>query len=195
MVNPTISEGLEKYRLGPKLRALRLAKKLGLADLSDHTGLSPALLSKIERGQIHPTLPTLLRIAMVFGVGLDHLFSSQTDETLFEIVRQQDRLRLPDQADSPTPAYFFESLNFPVNRRKLDAYLAEFPAGAPPSAPHNHTGTEFIYVLSGSLALQVGQRQATLGPGDAAHFDSSSPHSYGQAADMGCTAVVVTVPE
>ena len=47
-------------------------KKLGLAQLGEHTGLSPALLSKIERGNLFPTLPTLLRIAMVFGVGLEH---------------------------------------------------------------------------------------------------------------------------
>ena len=43
---------------------------MGLAQLGKHTGLSPGLLSKIERGQLFPTLPTLLRIALVFGEGL-----------------------------------------------------------------------------------------------------------------------------
>ena len=65
MLTRTISEGLERYQIGGKLRGLRLKKKMGLVELGKHTDLSPALLSKIERGRLFPTLPTLLRIALV----------------------------------------------------------------------------------------------------------------------------------
>ena len=58
-----------------KIRALRLKKKMGLVELGRHTGLSPALLSKIERGRLFPTLPTLLRVALVFSVGLEFFFA------------------------------------------------------------------------------------------------------------------------
>jgi transcriptional regulator with XRE-family HTH domain len=68
-VNQTISEGLGRYSIGEKLRTLRLRKSMGLVELGKHTGLSAALLSKLERGKLFPTLPTLLRIALVFGVG------------------------------------------------------------------------------------------------------------------------------
>ena len=74
MLSETLTEGLQQYRIGPKIRSLRLKKKLGLVQLGEHTGLSPAMLSKIERGQLFPTLPTLLRIALVFGIGLEHFF-------------------------------------------------------------------------------------------------------------------------
>ena len=50
MLSETLVAGLEQYRIGPKIRALRLAKDLGQVQLAQHTGLSPALLSKIERG-------------------------------------------------------------------------------------------------------------------------------------------------
>ena len=63
MLSPTLREGLKAYAIGPKIRAIRLKKKIGLVELGKHTGLSPAMLSKIERGQLFPTLPTLLRIA------------------------------------------------------------------------------------------------------------------------------------
>ena len=69
MLSETLTDGLRRYEIGSKIRALRLKKKLGLVQLGEHTGLSAALLSKIERGNLFPTLPTLLRIAMVFGVG------------------------------------------------------------------------------------------------------------------------------
>ena len=70
VVNKTIVEGLRPYALGEKLRTLRLRKSMGLVELGKHTGLSAAMLSKLERGKLFPTLPTLLRIALVFGVGL-----------------------------------------------------------------------------------------------------------------------------
>ena len=79
--------------------------------LAQHTGLSPALLSKIERGQLFPTLPTLLRIAMVFGVGLEHFFVETGERPSVAITRKQDRVRLPDRPGAATPSYLFESLN------------------------------------------------------------------------------------
>ncbi len=63
----TIAEGLGRYSIGEKLRSMRLRKSMGLVELGKHTGLSAALLSKLERGKLFPTLPTLLRIALVFG--------------------------------------------------------------------------------------------------------------------------------
>jgi transcriptional regulator with XRE-family HTH domain len=99
MPSGTIIEGLKKYGIGSKLRRLRLRKSMGLVELSKHTGLSPALLSKLERDVMHPTLPTLLRIALVFSVGLDYFFTPETRPVL-EIVRKRDRLRFPDSPDA-----------------------------------------------------------------------------------------------
>ena len=75
MISETLSVGLQKYQIGPKLRRLRLRKKLGLTELGRHTGVSAGMLSKIERGLLFPTLPTLLRIAIVFNTGLEHFFT------------------------------------------------------------------------------------------------------------------------
>ena len=76
MLSKTLQDGLSDYRIGDKIRTLRLKKKMmGLVELGTHTGLSPALLSKIERGRLFPTLPTLLRIALVFGVGLEYFIA------------------------------------------------------------------------------------------------------------------------
>src|SRR6188472_3466768 len=122
METETITEGLNQYGIGGKLRRLRLRKSMGLLELSKHTGLSPGLLSKLERDLMHPTLPTLLRIALVFSVGLDYFFSPE-EKPVLEIVRKCDRLRFPDSPDAAEPAYYFESLDFPVAQRVLNSYL------------------------------------------------------------------------
>src|SRR5947199_9159234 len=108
MASETITAGLKNYAIGSKLRRLRLRKSMGLAELSKHTGLSPALLSKLERDVMYPTLPTLLRIALVFSVGLDYFFIPEARPVL-EIVRKRDRLRFPDSPDGGQVGYYFES--------------------------------------------------------------------------------------
>ena len=82
MLSATLAEGLRDYAIGGKIRALRLKKKMGLVELGRHSGLSPALLSKLERGRLFPTLPTLLRIALVFSVGLDYFFAGVREKQL-----------------------------------------------------------------------------------------------------------------
>ncbi len=189
----TVAEGLSKYGIGAKLRRLRLRKSMGLLELSQHTGLSPALLSKLERDVMHPTLPTLLRIAMVFSVGLDYFFVPEPKPVL-EIVRKRERMRFPDSAEAKNVAYYFENLDFTVPRPVLNAYLAEFePVEENARRPHEHPGVEFLYLMTGRLRIQVRGEQHELSEGDAIYFDASVPHSYSRIGPKKTTALVVTI--
>jgi transcriptional regulator with XRE-family HTH domain len=191
-LSKTIDTGLQQYSIGPKLRRLRLRKSMGLVQLAKHTGLSPAMLSKLERGVMHPTLPTLLRIAMVFSVGLDYFFNPEP-KPMFEIVRRRDRLRFPEAPDVPDAAYFFENLDFPVANRRFDAYYAQFlPVPASSARPHAHPGIEFLYVIAGKLVLQMSDEPHILATGDAVYFDSTVMHSYRSGTPRTSTALVVT---
>jgi len=193
MLSPTLREGLRAYAIGPKVRTIRLKKKMGLVELGKHTGLSPAMLSKIERGQLFPTLPTLLRIAMVFSVGLDYFIAAEREKPVVAISRHQDRLRFPEKAGGKDQAYEFESLDFPAAQRLLNSYFAEFFAVAADKLRwHHHPGAEFIYVLSGTLVLHVGEDQHVLEARDTVYFDSSVPHAYSKAGAKSCGALVVT---
>lgn len=194
MISDTLAAGLEEYRIGQKVRKLRLKKKLGLVQLGEHTGLSPAMLSKIERGQLFPTLPTLLRIALVFGVGLEHFFVDDSERPTVAVVRKAERLRLPDRPDAEPPCYRFESLDYPATDRKMQGYYAEFPAHSPPSEPHRHDGAELVYVLNGQLCVTVDGEDNILAAGDAVYFDSGAPHSYARQGRLACAAIVVVVP-
>ena len=190
MLSETLTTALEAYAVGPKVRRLRLHKKLGLVQLGEHTGLSPALLSKIERGQLFPTLPTLLRIALVFGVGLDHFFKD-SERPVHTVVRKGERIRLPDKAGRHSPAYYFESLDFPVSERKLNGYYVEIEAEDEPSEPHEHPGAEIIYVLHGELVVNLEGEDFTLAEGESMYFDCSHAHSYRRKGSSTCAAVVV----
>ena len=191
MLSQTLTDALESYAIGPKIRRLRLRKKLGLVQLGEHTGLSPALLSKIERGHLFPTLPTLQRIALVFGVGLDHFFREGSDRPVHAVVRKAERIRLPDKAGRSSPAYRFESLDYPVSDRKLNGYYVEIESEDEPSEPHEHPGAEVIYVLRGELVVNLEGEDFTLGEGDSMYFDCTHPHSYRRKGMSPCGAIVV----
>lgn len=193
MLTTTLQKGLSEYAIGEKIRALRLRKKMGLVELGKHTGLSPALLSKIERGRLFPTLPTLLRVALVFSVGLDFFFSGAREKPLVAITRKRDRVALPDRPDARDMAFRFTSLDYPATERRFNSYYAEFFPVAPEKLrPHQHAGVEFIHVLSGTLSVQLGDDEHALEPGDAIYFDSTVPHAYRRSAGRTCAALVVT---
>ena len=195
MLSPTLQEGFQRYSIGEKLRALRLRKKVGLVNLGRHTGLSPALISKIERGKLFPTLPTLLRIAMVFSVGLEFFFTDERKRQIVAIVRRQERQRFPEKPDADEVAFHFECLDFPVVERKLNTYYVEFQPLAPAKVGlHQHAGIEFIYLISGKLGLHIGEEENFLEKGDAIYFDSNLPHGYRRIGNSPCAGLVVTTP-
>ena len=192
-LSTTLSKGLRAYDVAGRLRSLRLKKKMRLVELAKHTGLSAAMLSKLERGVLYPTLPTLLRIALVFGVGLDHFVSAAASRRALGIVRRRERTRLTEKLGGRDAAWDFECLDFAATERKLNAYWVKFHAPPRPRA-HAHDGAEFLHVTKGTLRLEIGGDAHELEEGDSIYFDSSQPHSYTKSGAAGCEALVVTVP-
>jgi len=192
----TIRRALSSYELGTKLHQLRMRKKIALADLGKHTGLSPSMLSQLENGKMIPTLPTLARIAMVFDVGLEYFFGDKRGKKLFAVVAAKERMRFPERPDSPEPSYFFECLTFASQGKGLQAYLAEFPQrhSKKDVSDHFHEGSEFVFVLEGTLAIRFQGEDHELNSGDSVLLDSSEPHSYRGKGKKGARALVVTMP-
>jgi len=167
MASDTITTGLKKYAIGNKLRRLRLRKSMGLLELSKHTGLSPALLSKLERDVMHPTLPTLLRIAMVFSVGLEYFFNPEPRPVAGDRP-QEGAPALSGVAGCRPSRLLLREPGLPVPDRVLNSYFAEFePIEAEHHRLHEHPGIEFLYVLSGRLELRTGENKHELAEGDA----------------------------
>jgi transcriptional regulator with XRE-family HTH domain len=166
---------------------------MGLEQLSEHTGLSPAMLSRLENGRIIPTLATLSRIAIVFNVGLDYFFSDPRKRHTVALVKRSDRHVFPaDPKLNPIP-WHFESLDFPVTGRKINGYLAHFhPLSQEKISSHFHPGVEILYLLKGKLEMVIGVETFQLSSGDSIYFDSIQKHSYRSLVKTACTAIVVT---
>jgi len=186
---------ISSYDIGTKLRHLRLRKKIALVDLGKHTGLSASMLSQLENGKLIPTLPTLARIATVFDVGLEFFFGEKRHKKNFSVIRAPERIRFPETPENPQPPYYFEVLAYGTTDKMISAYLADFPVT--PAAgvrEHQHEGSEFVHVLSGTLAINYQSNEHILEAGDSVYFDSSEPHSYLGKSQEAARAIIVTTP-
>jgi transcriptional regulator with XRE-family HTH domain len=166
---------------------------MGLAQLAEHTGFSPAMLSRLENGRLVPTLPTLTRIAMVFGVGLDYFFSDPRKRHVVAVVRRSERKQFPSDPKAAQVPWHFESLDFRVNERKLNGFLAHFHRLPQQDlVPHYHPGVELLYLIEGKLEMMIGVETFQLLAGDSIYFDAMQKHTYRSLVKASCTAIVVT---
>ncbi len=189
----TVEESMRPYAIADKLRTLRLRRSMGLAQLAEHSGFSPAMLSRLENGRLVPTLPTLTRIALVFGVGLDYFFTDPRKRHVVAISRRDERKLFPSDPKATSTAWSFESLDFRANERKLNGFLAHFHSLPEQKlTPHFHPGAELLYLIEGELEMTIGADKFQLSAGDSIYFDSLQKHAYRSLAKKACTAVVIT---
>jgi transcriptional regulator with XRE-family HTH domain len=179
---------LELYCIGMKLRALRMRKGLTLARLAAETGLSTALLSKLETDRMIPTLPTLALICSVYGVGLSHFFTEPSRHSL-SVTRKAHlagKTRAPEEP-RVTP------LQGTPEEARLVVQMLELPPGGAPFSPGGSFSTGcFVYVLDGKLDMDTGGARETLEAGDCASLETEIVTSWTAAGDHTCRALLVT---
>ena len=179
---------LEPYCIGMKLRTLRTQKRLTLARLSAETGLSTALLSKLETDRMIPTLPTLATISRVYGVGMSYFFTEPARHTL-SITRKAHLQGISRGLESVkcTP------LNAPADQARMVARMIEFPAnGAATSTDFCKETDGLVYVLEGKLQLDAGGMHEVLEAGDCACMESEMALAWSAAGKHRCRVLAVT---
>jgi transcriptional regulator with XRE-family HTH domain len=181
---------LEPYCIGMKLRSLRTQKRLTLSRLAAETGLSTALLSKLETDRMVPTLPTLATISRVYGVGMSYFFSEPARHTL-SITR---RAHLAG-ASRGLESVKITPLNAVTEGTRLVARMIEFPTGGVSSCATDscRVGTGLMYVLEGKLQLDAGGMQEVLDTGDCACMESEIALALSASGKYRCRILTVTL--
>jgi transcriptional regulator with XRE-family HTH domain len=171
----TVTEGFDEVlsAVGPRLRALRAEHGATLAQLSAQTGISVSTLSRLESGERRPSLELLLPLARVHGVPLDELVGAPPTG--------DPRVHLrPRRSHHGTTVV-------PLTRRPggIQAFKMVYPPRTPPGEPalKVHEGYDWLYVLAGRMRVLLGEHDVVLGPGEAAEFDTRTPHWLGNPFD------------
>jgi transcriptional regulator with XRE-family HTH domain len=178
---------LEPYSIGLKLRSLRTQKRLTLSRLATETGLSTALLSKLETDRMIPTLPTLATISRVYGVGMNYFFSEPSHHSLS--VTRRAQFESDGRGTEPVKV---TSLNAAETNPRLVAQMIEFaPGGAASTAECLREKSGVVYVLEGKLQLDAGGMQEILDTGDCACLESEMVVVWSAAGKQRCRILTV----
>lgn len=155
--------------VGPRLKLLRQRRDSTLSEVARETGISTSTLSRLEAGLRRPTLEQLLPLARVYGVTLDELVGAPPTG--------DPRVNLRPIAGSGGATIL------PLTNRPggVQAYKFVLPAGRDDAEPElrTHEGYDWAFVLNGRLRLVLGEHDLILGPGEAAEFDTRTPHWFG----------------
>jgi transcriptional regulator with XRE-family HTH domain len=191
----SVEQMIESNLVGARIKQLRLKRSMGLVELGTKTGLSASFLSQLETGRVVPTLRNLARLGLVFNKDLSYFF--QPDQhSFFRVQRKKDRVRLP-QPRPANPSHLAESFGILVPDRSLGPCIAEFfpHPDTTPFRPHIYQGHEMVYLISGSLDIEFGNRREHLDEGDAAYYDASTGRVLRCAGDTSATALIISVPQ
>lgn len=180
-------EDVEATRIADRVRLEREARAWSLADLAARSGVSRAMISKIERCEASPTASVLLRLATAFDLTLGALIARAERES-DRLVRAAEQPLWRDPATGYLRRQLFERTNHPI-----ELVSVELPAGARvglPASSYAHI-RQVIYVLAGELVVEEGGVRRTLESGDCLGFGPPADTTIANESHDTCTYLVV----
>ena len=161
--------------LGLQVREFRRDRDLSVGDLSSAAGISIGMMSKIENGQISPSLTTIHSIANALNVPLSSLFTAFEEKRDCCFVAKGQGVIIERRGSKV--GHVYELLGHVLGGDVVvEPYLITLEKDASPYTNFRHVGTELIYMLSGEVVYRHADRTYHLKPGDALLFDSGGVH-------------------
>ncbi|MDB5446909.1 MAG: transcriptional regulator, family [Phenylobacterium sp.] len=161
--------------IGAQIRELRQKTHLSVADLAAAAAISAGMLSKIENGQISPSLSTLQGVAQALNVPLTTLFSTFEERRDCSYVPAGQGVVIDRRGTKV--GHVYQLLGHALGSDVvLEPYLITLNEEAAPYTGFRHHGAEFIYMLSGEVLYRHADRTYHLKPGDSLLFDSGALH-------------------
>ncbi len=164
------------FRIGAKLRDRRLTLKLTLDELASRTGMTKGHISAIERDTASPSVSSLLAICRELGVSVGSLF--EEPESL--LVRASERPPIEFGGEG-----IDDFLLTPLKGSRMQAILSRMQPGGSAGADlySLQADEEFVFVLKGSVRIQINEEVVLLNEGDALKFNPRQPHNFANASD------------
>ncbi len=163
--------------IGYEVRTLR--KKLGItvAELAAATELSAGMLSKIENGNISPSLTTLQALSKALGVPLTALFQRFEDQRSAVFVKAGEGVQMERRGTRAGHQYnLLGHIGGNTSGVTVEPYLITLSKNSDIFPTFQHPGMEFLYMISGEVVYRHGDNHFHMQPGDSLYFDADAPH-------------------
>lgn len=176
-------------QLGPRIRALRQARRLTLRDVADRAGVTESFLSQVERDVTSPSIATVQRIAGALDLSIAQLFAEEPASG--RVVRREGRRRIAYPGLKAVDEFLTSNM-----AGRLQVILSTIePGGGTGEDPYTHdSDEEVVVVLTGTLDLWVADEHYVLREGDAITFPSRLPHWNVNRGDGPATVLFCVTP-
>ncbi|MFD1545009.1 helix-turn-helix domain-containing protein [Nonomuraea guangzhouensis] len=164
-----------------RIRSLRQARGWSLDNLAERALMSPSSLSRIETGRQRISLDQLTSLARALGTSIDRLVETVNDD---DVVIRPER---DDQRGLTT--WLLSRGSAPAGVTVAKMRITDEPRGPGADQLGVHPGKEWFTVLSGTVALILGERAIRVETGQAAEFSTMIPHAI--KAHGGPTEILV----
>jgi transcriptional regulator with XRE-family HTH domain len=165
--------------LGKRIKYFRKAQRRTLLDISELCGFTNSLLSKIENGKTMPPVATLIKIANALGVRVSDLLGE--NEQVGTILTKSTTIQ--NKFIQTNKGYSFFTFAPELANKLMQPFLFHARKNEIKEHIFSHTGQEFVYMLEGEMAYQVGSEKFILKPGDSVYFNSLEEHTLTPITD------------
>jgi transcriptional regulator with XRE-family HTH domain len=163
--------------IGRQVRGFRQAQRITVKELSDETGLSIGMLSKIENGVTSPSLTTLQVLAQALNVPLTALFRQFEERREAVHTKAGKGVEIVREGTRAGHQYdLLGHLDGTSHGVTVEPYLITLTSASDVFPTFQHDGIEMIYMLEGVVGYRHGERIYRLEPGDTLFFDADAPH-------------------
>lgn len=169
-----MSHSVNLADLGRRVRAARLARRMTLEDVVSRANFTASWLSKLENGQLTPSLEGLVKLAEVLECGVDKLVEGLSVPPQYVVVKNGQG---PTEAPRhPRSGYAVETLADQWRDRAMNPAIIHLSGAGNRLDPDNHDGERFLLVLDGAVKLEYGDELIQLDKGDSVYIYAAIPH-------------------
>ena len=183
-----MENALERY-IARRIKQLRADRGMTLKQVSDVTGLSKGLLSKIENCIVSPPIGTLAKLANALDVPIGEFFDTDGLDPGKVFYSKGDRKTVHGRRSSLN--YEYQLLVHGGRRREMQPMIVLIDGKTYEFGLQEHPGEQFIFVVEGSMDYIVGDKKYSLGPEDCLYHDGHVPHGPKLSRDQKVRYVVV----
>lgn len=175
--------------VGSRVKRLRTQAGLTLEEFATRSGVSRAMLSKVERGEKSPTLAIIVRIAKGLNVSMSALMGAEPDPAQVSVIRKANRLAFRDaetgfERHNLSPTHLDNDLEFLLHRIPPGESSGELP-------PYQVPTEKYLVVHEGQLTVQTGEANYVLETGDSFYFDVRDSYRFINAGKTPCAYYLV----
>jgi transcriptional regulator with XRE-family HTH domain len=163
--------------IGSKLKDIRKEQKLNLSELSEKSGISIAMISKIENGRVFPTLPSLLQIFNTLDIDLNTFFNDFYNHDAFPgyIFKKRKEYKHIDKEEDSKGFNYETILSHSIKKSSMEISLLTLNEDAQRKKVTTD-GFEYIYLIKGSVIYELEDEKFQMEEGDSLFFDGRMDH-------------------